>query len=51
VVDAVAGKLSRTSSDEDKVTLKASVDDLGDDLLVGEADDEAVFGCVARSTQ
>jgi hypothetical protein len=34
---------------EDKVTLNAGVDDLDDNLLVGEADDEAVLGGVAVS--
>lgn len=32
---------------ENKVALDASVDNLDDDLLVGEADDETVFRCIA----
>ena len=34
---------------KDEVTLDASVDDLDDDLLVGEADDQAVLRGVAIS--
>ena len=49
MVDAVAGELPRASVGEDKVTLDASVDDLDDDLLVGEANDQAVLGGVAAS--
>lgn len=47
VADAVAGKLPRAGSGEDKVTLDAGVDNLNDDLLVCEADDQAVLGGVA----
>ena len=32
---------------KDEVTLDTSVDDLGDDLLVGKADNKTVFGGVA----
>jgi hypothetical protein len=46
MVDAVAGKFSRAGSDKNMVTLQPSIDDLGNDLLVGEAYDKAVFGCV-----
>lgn len=31
---------------EDDITLDLGVDDLGDDVLVGEADDETVLGAV-----
>lgn len=47
VADAVAGKLPRAGSGENKVTLDTGVDNLYDDLLVGEADDQAVLGGVA----
>ena len=46
VVDAIARKLARARLSEDKITLKTSVDDLGDDVFVREADDEAVLGGV-----
>ena len=46
VVDAVAGKLLRAGSGEDEVSLETGIDNLDDDLLVREADDQAVFGCV-----
>ena len=48
VVDAVAGELARAGVGEDEVTLDARVDDLDDDLLVGEANDQAVLGGVAE---
>lgn len=35
---------------EDEVTLDARIDDLDDDLLVGEADNQAVLGSVAVSS-
>ena len=43
VVDAVAGKLLRASSGEDEVSLETGVDNLDDDLLVREADNQAVL--------
>ncbi len=46
VAYAIAGELLGRRGAEDKVTLEARIDDLYDDLLVGEADDEAVLGCV-----
>ena len=48
VVDAVSRELLRGRSRENEVTLQTRVDDLHDDLLVGEADDQAVFWCVAE---
>lgn len=47
VVDAISGKLLGACGDQDKVTHETSVDNLGDDLLVRESDDEAVFWRVA----
>ena len=47
MVDAVTGKLLRAGSGENKVALNTCVDDLDDDLPVGEAYNEAVFGGVA----
>ena len=47
MVDAVAGELARAGVGEDEVTLDARVDDLDDDLLVREANDQAVLGGVA----
>lgn len=48
VCDAVLGKLVGTGSGENKVTLETSVDDLADDVLVGETDNETVLGGVAK---
>ena len=48
VVDAVSWELFRASGDKDEVTLKTGVDNLADDLLVGESDDKTVLGGVAR---
>ena len=50
MVDTVSGELFRGGGGEDKVSLDASVDDLADNLLVGEADNQAVLGCVAGCT-
>jgi hypothetical protein len=36
-------------SSEHKVTLKARIDNLDNDVLVGETNDKAIFGCVAKS--
>jgi hypothetical protein len=47
VVDTVSGKFARTGSNKYMVTLKAGINDLDNDLLVGEADDEAIFRGVA----
>ena len=47
VVDAVSWELFRASGGENEVALDACVDDLDDDLLVGEADNEAVLGGIA----
>ena len=43
VVNAVARKLLRAGSGEDKVSLETGIDNLDDDLLVREADDQAVL--------
>ena len=48
VVDAVAGKLLRAGSGEDEVSLEAGIDNLDDNLLVREADDQAVLRSVAE---
>ena len=50
VVDAVSWELFRASGDKDEVTLKTGVDNLADDLLVREADDQAVLRSVAEKT-
>ena len=50
VLDAVARELGCTGLGEDKVTLKARIDDLGNDVAVGDADDQAVLGRVAEDT-
>jgi hypothetical protein len=50
VVDAIAGELVRVCLSKDKVTLEASVDDLGNDVLVREADDETVLRRVAKQS-
>lgn len=47
MVYAVSWQLFRVSGAEDEVTLEAGVDDLYDDVLVGEADDKSVFWRVA----
>ena len=44
MANTVAGKLARVCLGEDEVTLEACINDLNDDVLVGEADDEAVLG-------
>ena len=46
MVDAISWELLRASSGENKVALDTGVDDLGDDLLVCEADDQTVLGGV-----
>jgi hypothetical protein len=48
MLDAISWELSRASSSKDKVTLEAGVDDLDNDILVCDADDEAVLGGVAN---
>ena len=48
VGDAVAGKLVRTSGGENEIALDACVDDLDDNLLVREADNQAVLGSIAN---
>ena len=47
MVDTVTGKLLRTRSAKDEVSLAASVDDLDDNFTVGEANNQAVLGGVA----
>jgi hypothetical protein len=44
VLDAVLGELLRGSVGKDEVTLELGVDNLADDLTVGDADDKAVLG-------
>lgn len=46
MVNAVARELLGGRSAEDEVALEARIDDLNNDLLVREADDQAVLGCV-----
>ena len=48
MVDPVTGKLLRAGLDQDEVALQASVDNLADDVLVGEADDQTVLRRVAK---
>lgn len=48
--DPVLWELFRPSRSQDKVTLQTCIDDLNDDVLVGETDDEAVFGSIAEIT-
>ena len=48
MVDAVTWELFGASSCEDEVALQTGVYDLGDDVLVCEADDKAVLRGVAR---
>jgi len=45
-LDTVLGELVAVGSGQDVVTLDLGVDDLGDDIAVGEADDKAVLGAV-----
>lgn len=47
MLDAVAGKLPGLCLGKDEVTLQTSVDNLDDDIAVGDANDEAVLGGVA----
>lgn len=46
VVDAVSLQLVGVGSDQDLVTRDLRADDLHDDVLVGEADDQAVLGSI-----
>ena len=50
MVDAISGKLARTGSNENMITLKAGVHDLDNDLFVGEADNEAILGGITTET-
>ena len=43
VVDAVARELARVGLGQDEIALEASVDDLANDVLVGEANNKAVL--------
>ena len=45
-LDAIAGELVGVGGSEDEVTDDLGVDDLADDVLVGEADDKTVLGSV-----
>ena len=46
MVDTVTRELLRGRGAENEVALEARVDDLHNHLLVGEADNQAVLGCV-----
>jgi hypothetical protein len=46
VADAVSLQLVGVGSDQDLVTRDLRADDLHDDVLVGEADDQAVLGSI-----
>lgn len=46
MLDAIGAELVRVSGDEDLVAVDLSGDDLGDDVAVGEADNEPVLGGV-----
>lgn len=48
MIDAVSWEFFGPSSSQDKVTLQTCIDDLDDNVLVGETDDEAVLGRIAR---
>jgi hypothetical protein len=45
-LNAKAGKFVSVSSGENVVTLELSIDDLADDVSVGETDDKSVLGGV-----
>ena len=47
MVDPISWELFRPGSSEDKIPRDTSVDDLNNDLPVGEPDNEAVLWCVA----
>jgi hypothetical protein len=47
VADAIPGQFPRVRRGKDEVSLEAGVDDLADDILVGEANDKTVFRRVA----
>lgn len=49
MADAIPRELPRVGGGKNEVSLQTSVDDLADDVLVGEADDKAVLRCVAES--
>lgn len=46
VVNTISWQFPRVSGGQNEVTDEAGVDNLHDDVLVREADDKAVFGCV-----
>jgi len=48
--NTVSWQLSGASRGEDEVTLKAGIDDLNDNVLVGDTNDETVFRGIARQT-
>jgi len=47
MADTVAGQFPWLCSSQDEISLQAGIDDLNDDVLVREADNEAVFGSIA----
>jgi hypothetical protein len=49
--NAVSWQLFGAGSGQNKVALEAGVDDLNDDVLVGKADDKAVFWGVTRQVR
>ena len=50
MVDAIPWELLRAGGYEDKVALNMGIDNLGDDMIVCEADNKTVFGSVAGVT-
>lgn len=48
VLNPVPRELAGVGGDENKVTLQARIDDLDGDVLVGEANDKAVLGRIAK---
>ena len=46
MVDAIPRELLRGCSSKNEVTLQTCIHNLDDDLLVGEANDKAVLGCI-----
>jgi hypothetical protein len=44
----ISWQLLRSGGRQDKITLEAGVDDLDDDVFVGESNDQTVFRCVTE---
>ena len=48
VINAVSWEFFRPCSSQYKVALQTCIDDLDDDVFVGETDNQTVFGCIAE---